>query len=140
MLWVTREKPHVDRCASAWLIKRFVDKDAVFQFIAREADIPKGAIGFTLPKAEINPDEGVKTTYDALLEKYRINNPTVSRIGDIIRDFEFNEENPEKIQLKETLGLCLVLKGLEKTSTTDNETVAKTFIIMDAFYSALHKP
>jgi hypothetical protein len=54
-LWVTRQRPHVDRCASAWLIKRFIDTDAVFQFITRESEIPEGAIGFTLPKAEINP-------------------------------------------------------------------------------------
>jgi hypothetical protein len=64
MLWVTRHKPHVNRCASAWLIKRFIDKDAVFEFVAREAEIPDGAIGFTLPKAQINPVEGIKTTFD----------------------------------------------------------------------------
>jgi hypothetical protein len=60
MLWVTRQKPHVDRCASAWLIKRFIDKDATFQFVTKEQKIPKGAIGFTLPKAEIKPIESVK--------------------------------------------------------------------------------
>jgi len=41
MLWVTRHEPHVDRCASIWLIKNFIDKDAVFEFISRESEIPK---------------------------------------------------------------------------------------------------
>jgi hypothetical protein len=72
MPWVTRQKPHVDRCASSWLIKRFVDKDAVFQFVTREQEIPRGAIVFTLPKAEINPVQGVKTTFDALIQKYGV--------------------------------------------------------------------
>lgn len=126
MLWLTREKPHVDRCASAWLIKRFIDKDAVFQFVSREAEIPRGAVGFTLPKAEINPVEGTKTTFDALIEKYGIRDAVVMRIRDII-DYEFNEEKPDRIRLRETLGLCYVLKGLEKTSQTDSETYQRRF-------------
>lgn len=137
MLWVTRQKPHVDRCASAWLIKRFIDKDATFQFVTKEQKIPKGAIGFTLPKAEIKPIEGVKTTFDVLIEKYNVKDPIVLRIKDLIRDYEFNEENPEKTRLKETIGICYVLKGLEKTSQTDAETVAKALIVMDAFYATL---
>jgi len=134
---VTRHKPHVDRCASAWLIKRFIDKDAVFMFLDKKAEIPKGAIGFTLPKAEINPVEGVKTTFDALLEKYDVKEPIVLRIKEIVRDYEFNEETPDRIRLKETLGLCYVLKGLEKVSESDGETVDRAIFVMDAFYATM---
>ena len=137
MLWVTRQRPHVDRCTSAWLIKRFIDKDATFQFITKEEKIPKGAIGFTLPKAEIKPIEGVKTTFEVLIEKHNVKDPIVLLIKDLIRDYEFNEENPEKTRLKETIGICYVLKGLEKTSQIDTETVAKALIVMDAFYATL---
>lgn len=80
------------------MIKRFIDKDATFEFVSREPRIPNGAIPFTLPNAEINPVEGVRTTFDALLEKYRVRDPTVTGIGDIIRDYEFNEETPDKIR------------------------------------------
>ncbi len=139
MLWVTRHKPHVDRCASAWLIKRFIDKDAVFEFISKESPIPRGAIAFTLPKAEINPVEGVKTTFDALAEKYRVKDPIVTKIRDIVRDYEFNEENPDRISLRETLGICHILKGLEKTSQTDAETISKALIVMDALYATLRE-
>jgi len=137
MLWVTRRRPHVDRCASAWLIKRFIDKDAVFEFLTKDQEIPEGAIGFTLPKAEINPVEGVKTTYDSLVEKYHVKDPVVLRIKEIVRDYEFNEENPEKMRLKETLGVCHILKGLEKTSRTDAETASKAIVVMDALYASL---
>ena len=78
MLWVTRQKPHVDRCASAWLIKRFVDKDAIFQLITREQEIPRGVIAFTLPKAEINPVQEVKTTFDSLIQKYGVTDSIVA--------------------------------------------------------------
>jgi hypothetical protein len=137
MLWVTRQKPHVDRCASAWLIKRFIDKDATFQFVTKEEEIPKGAIGFTLQKAEINPVEGMKTTFDVLIEKYNVRDPIVLQLKSIIQDYEFNEENPEKTRLKETIGVCYVLKGLEKTSQTDAETISKAFVVMDALYATL---
>ena len=80
MLWATRHKPHVDRCAAAWLIKRFIDKEAVFGFVSKEADIPKGAIGFTLPKAEISPLVGKRTTFDALVEKYNLKDSVVRKI------------------------------------------------------------
>jgi len=137
VLWVTRHKPHVDRCASAWLIKRFIDKEAVFEFMERDSEIPEGAIGFTLSKAEINPVEGVKTTFDALLEKYPVENSLVNKIRDIIRDYEFNEEKPDKIRLRETLGVCYVLKSLEKASQSDSETLSKAFVVMDALHATL---
>ncbi len=138
MLWVTRQNPHVDRCASAWLIKRFIDKKAEFKFVSKDDPIPKGAIAFTLPKAEIKPVEKKKTTYDALTEKYDVRDPNALRIGNFIHDFEIDAaENPNAVKLKETLGLCYILKGLEKESKTDDETVRKAFVVLDALYASL---
>jgi len=138
MLWVTRHNPHVDRCASAWLIKRFIDKEARFAFISKDDPIPEGAIAFTLPKAEIKPVEKEKTTYDVLVEKYSIRDPIALKIGKFVHDFEIEaEENPAKVKFKETLGLCYVLKGLEKTSRTDNEIVEKGLVVLDALSVSL---
>lgn len=91
MRWVTRYNPHVDRCASIWLIKTFIDRDAVFEFISRDSPIPEGAIPFTLPGAEIRPKNG-KMTFDALVEKYNIKDPVVAEIQKIIGDAEQAEE------------------------------------------------
>jgi hypothetical protein len=138
MLWVTRHNPHVDRCSSAWLIKRFIGKKAKFIFISNEDPIPKGAIAFTLPKAEIKPVEKEKTTYDVLVEKYSIQDSNALKIGKFIHDFEIDaEENPEKVKFRETLGLCYVLKGMEKTSKTDNEIVEKGLVVLDALCASL---
>jgi hypothetical protein len=115
MLWVTRHNPHVDRCTSAWLIKRFIDKKARFAFISKDDPIPKGAIAFTLPKAEIKPVEKEKTTYDVLVEKYNIQDPIALKIGKFIHDFEIDaEENPEKMKFKETLVCVTCLKVWKK--------------------------
>jgi len=138
MLWITRQNPHIDRCASAWLIKRLIDKNAEFKFISKDDPIPKGTTAFTLPKAEIKPVEKEKTTYDALIEKYMIQDPIALEIGKFIHDFEIDaEENPDKVKFRETLGLCYIIKGLEKKSETDNETVKKGMIVLDAFYASL---
>jgi hypothetical protein len=138
MLWVTRTKPHVDRCASAWIIRRFIDKDAEFEFISKDDPIPEGAIAFTLPKAQIKPIEGEKTTCDVLVTKYQVEDAVALKIVRFIHDFEIvADENPEKVTFKETLGLCYVLKGLEKTSRSDHETVEKALTVLDAFHASL---
>lgn len=138
MLWVTRHNPHVDRCASAWLIKRFIDKKARFAFISKDDDLPKGAIAFTLPRAEIRPVEKERTTYDVLIERYNIQDPNALKIGKFIHDFEIDaEESSERVEFKETLGLCYVLKGLEKVSRTDDEIIEKALIVLDALYTSL---
>jgi hypothetical protein len=138
MLWVTRKQPHVDRCASAWLIKRWIDKDARFAFISKEDPIPARAIAFTLPKADIKPVEGEATTYDALLERYHVKDDLAVAIGRFIHDFEIDaEEMSSKVKFKETLGLCYVLKGLEKISENDNETVSRAIVVLDAFSSSV---
>jgi hypothetical protein len=105
--------------------------------IDREDEILKGAIGFTLLKAEIKPVEGTKTTFDALIEKYKVKDAVVSKIREIIRDCEFNEDEPERMRLKETLGVSLILKGLTEVSATDEETITRSSVVMDALYASL---
>jgi hypothetical protein len=138
MLWVTRKQPHVDRCASAWLIKRFIDKNAEFTFISKEDPIPKNAIAFTLPKAEIKPVEGKTTTYDALVEKYLVQDPLALTVGRFVHDFEIDaNEGANQVKFKETLGICYVLKGLEKISKTDHDIIEKAMIVLDSLYASL---
>jgi hypothetical protein len=137
MFWVTRHEPHVDRCASIWLIKNFIDKDAIFEFISRDSEIPKDAIGFTLPKAELKPTED-QTTFDMLVQRYKVDDQIVLQIGQIIRDFEKDaDEDIDKVKLKESVGVYLILRGLARTSKSDYEIIYKAMIVMDALYAQL---
>ena len=135
MRWVTRHNPHVDRCASIWLIKTFIDEAAVFEFITREGPLPEGAIPFTLPGAEIRPKNG-RTTFDALIENYEIKDPTITDIQKIIRDAEQAEETGE-YHLPESAGVFAILRGLDRTSKSNWEIVGKAMIIMDSLYTEL---
>jgi hypothetical protein len=137
MLWVTRHEPHVDRCASIWLIKNFIDKEAVFEFISRESEIPEGATAFTLPKAELKPSE-TQTTFDMLIERYNVQDHIVLEIGRILRDFEIDaDEDIDKVRLKESTGISFILRGLARISKGDHEIVYKGMIVMDALYAQL---
>lgn len=138
MLWVTRHEPHVDRCASAWLIKKFIDRDALFEFISKDSPIPKGATAFTLPSAEIRPVEGQSTTFDVLVEKFKVKDPIIDKIRELLHDFEITaDEDISKVEHSETGGICLILRGLARTSKTDHEIVTKAMTVMDALYSEL---
>ena len=81
-----------------------------------------------MPKAKINPVEGVKTTFDVLMQKYDVNDPTVSQIGVSIRDYELMRRLPKNFNLEQGWGVLYVVKCLEKTLHTDAETVSKAFI------------
>ena len=138
MLWVTRHEPHVDRCASAWLIKNFIDHEALFEFVSKESPIPKGATAFTLPGAEIRPVEGKSTTFDVLVEKFQVKDPIVGKIRELIHEFEITAgEDITKVKHAETSGVCLILRGLARTSRTDHEILTKAMTVMDALYAEL---
>lgn len=137
MRWVTRHEPHVDRCASIWLIRTLIDPEAVFDFISRDSPVPAGAISFTLPGAEFQPTE-TSTTFDALVKKYQLADPVVVRIAEILRDFEIQAgEDLERVKMKESAGVYYILRGLARTSKTDAEIVYKAMMVMDALYAEL---
>ena len=137
MRWVTRHEPHVDRCASIWLIRTMVDPEAAFEFISRDDPVPEGAIPFTLPAAEIQPTE-TATTFDALVERHQVRDPVVDLIAEILRDFEIQaEEDLGRLSVPGAAGVYYVLRGLARTSESDAEIVSKAMVVMDALYAEL---
>jgi hypothetical protein len=78
----------VDKCASIWLIKRFVDKDAVFIFSSKESFVLKG-IAFDLPDADFRRYHNM-STYQSILKHYKLSDPTLVKIGKRIFDIEVN--------------------------------------------------
>jgi hypothetical protein len=138
MRWVTRTQPHVDRCASAWLIKRFIDPEAEFLFIERSDPIPEGAVAFTLPGAEIKPVEGIFTTFDALMAKYQVSDQVARAIQAAIHDFEIDAaEDLTRVRRPESVGIALILRGLANVSASDQQTVERAIMALDALASEL---
>lgn len=134
MKWVTREHVHVDRTACPWLIRRFVDPRAEFIFVPVDNidQVVKNeqAIPYDAPNVELG-HHGDKCSFDAIVEKYKIENPAVLELATIVRaaDTDTMEAAPE------AAGLEAVMTGLGIISKDDHETVANASPVYDAFYA-----
>jgi len=134
MKWVTRQYVHVDRTACPWLIKRFVDPKAEFIFVPvekiEETVKKEKAIPYDAPGVELG-HHGDKCSFDAIVEKYKIRDPAVLKLAEIVR-----AADTDKMELTpEAAGLEAVMTGLGIASKDDHETIAKASPVYDAFYT-----
>ena len=94
MRFVTRSKVHVDRIATAWAIRRFIDPDATFVFVDRNTDLSAlDAIPFDMRGAELGHHSG-RCTFEVLLDSYELRDQALRRMGEIVRaiDMPFDSE------------------------------------------------
>jgi hypothetical protein len=85
--WVTRARPGVDRMASAWLIRRFIDPKATFGFVERPADAD---VPFDMYTGEFS-HHGKSCTFETLAHRFNIADPAVARIAQIVHDLDMKE-------------------------------------------------
>lgn len=130
--WVTRERPHVDRVASAWCIKRFIDPDATFGFV-REGQIPPGAIAFDMVGAPYG-HEGEDCTLETLVRRFRLRDPRLRQIAEIVHDADLEDG---KFGRLEAAGLELAVRSLLAVAKDDAEVLARGMDLFDGIYTAL---
>jgi hypothetical protein len=134
MRWITRARPKIDRIACPWLIRRFIDPDAEFIFVPPAEVISQArvlnAIPFDVEGVELSHD-GPLCSFDALLKKYRIQDPALDEIALIVRgaDTEHLELAPQ------AAGLLAISLGLSRNYSDDHEQLAQGMVIYDALYS-----
>jgi len=134
MKWVTREKARVDRIACPWLISRFIDRDATFLFVPdaevmRVAEREK-AIPYDVPGVELG-HHGDRCSFDAFLDKYRLEDPPLSALALIVRGADTSARH----LAPESPGLYAVASGFRETSKDDHENMARQFPVYDALYA-----
>jgi hypothetical protein len=116
--WVTRTGVHVDRIASAWLIRRFIDRDAEFKFVAAKGYRPEaGELRFDMFEAEFT-HEGDRCTFETLCVRLGIADTALSAVGEIVHDIDLKEE---KFGRPETPGVARLLAGLARRTREDHE-------------------
>jgi hypothetical protein len=136
MKWITREKVKVDRVASPWLIKKFVDQDAEFIFVTADkvmgiADKEK-AIPFDVPGVELGHHEG-KCSFEAIIAKYGIKDPAVHLLAKIVHGADVKQDLYGRI---EAPGLEAIAEGFRALNLKDDhEILDKEFIVYDALYA-----
>ena len=131
--WVTRPRPGVDRSASAWLIRRFIDPKAQFTF-APEDKVPDGAVPFDMFHAEGFGHRGDNCTFETLQKDFRIQDAKVKVIAEIIHDADISDE---KFGRKEGLGIDHVLKGWARQGIPDTELLDRGMRLMEGLYYSL---
>jgi hypothetical protein len=131
--WVTRRGVFVDRIASAWLIKRFIDPDARFKFAAPEGYVPrKGELRFDMFEAEYTHD-GDRCTFETLLRRFRLRDPALRAIGEIVHDIDCKDT---KFGRGEAAGVELLLGGIARESATDTTRLRRGAIVFDNLYQS----
>jgi hypothetical protein len=132
-LWVTRPRPGVDRSASAWLIRRFIDRKARFAF-APEERLPKDGVPFDMFHADGFGHRGDDCTFETLQKDFRIRGTKVKVIGEIIHDADISDV---KFGRKEGLGIDEVLKGWARQGIPDAELLERGMQLVEGLYHSL---
>jgi len=131
--WVTRRGVFVDRIASAWLIKRFIDPAARFKFVAPEGYTPrKGELRFDMFEAEYT-HEGDRCTFETLVRRSRLRDPALHAIGEIVHDIDCKDE---KFGRAEATGVERLLAGIARKHAADATRLRRGAAVFDNLYQS----
>ncbi len=134
--WVTRQGVHVDRIASAWLIRRFIDPEAHFKFVAGKGYRPDSAeLRFDMFQAEFT-HEGDKCTFEVLLDRAGLNDPALHAIAEIIHDIDLKDS---KFSRDEVVGIRTLIDGIGMATTDDSERISRGTEVFNNLYEFFRK-
>ena len=129
--WATRKRPWVDRLASAWLIKRFIDREARFIWIDRPRDCPRRAVGFDFDGATFT-HVGSRVTFEVLLAAFGLDaDRALNRLAMSVRYLDVGG-----IPAEDAAGLSAVLSGARSRLPGDDQLLSETIRIFDFVYAA----
>lgn len=140
MKWATRALIHFDRVISAWLIQRFIDKDATFVFLAEGGAAPADATLFGLPGARLAAHDSGASTFQRILEAYSIQDAALAEINRIVADVVGHVlKDPDRFGLEgrdpRAAGLLALAEGVMLVSANDHECLARSSPVYDALYA-----
>jgi hypothetical protein len=132
-LWATRQRPWVDRLASAWLIRRFIDPQADFAWLASISDCPPDALGFDFDGASFS-HIGSRVTFEVLLASFALDHSGLKRLAELVHYLDVGG-----IQTPEACGVETVLAGLRATINDDDQLFASASAVFDSLLIAFDK-
>jgi hypothetical protein len=132
--WVTRKRPFIDRVASAWLIKGFIDKKAAFGFIDESEieGLDRDTIAFDMVGGEFTHVGGM-STFEVLLKAFGLKGKALGIIAEIVHQLDLQDE---KYRNPAAEGLREILDGIRKTAKEDNEALEKGMSIFEMLYAS----
>lgn len=134
MRWATRAGCHVDRTACAWLIERFIDPDAEFDFVDDPDQVRSDATAFDMRGAELSHHDG-DCTFETILRRYQLADPVLWELARIVHEADLDDE---RFDAPEAHGLDVVLRGLSMVRG-DPELVELSGALYDGLYEYLRR-
>ena len=132
--WVTRPRPHIDRIASAWLIKRFIDAEAEFVF-APPAAFPADAIPFDAPGVELS-HQGEDCTFETLVKRARLRDRRLLRLAEVVHEADLRDG---KYPHEEARGIDVAVRALLAASPDDHQVLAQGMAMVEGLYATTPK-
>lgn len=129
MRWATRASIHIDRSASAWLIRRFIDHEAEFVFVTGPEQLPTGAVPFDMRGVEFG-HHGSDCTFETLLRRHDLADPVLWRLAEIVHEADIDDA---RFDAPEAPGLDTVLRGLSMVAD-DHRVLELTGPLFDGLY------
>ncbi|NOT13179.1 MAG: hypothetical protein HOP23_15315 [Methylococcaceae bacterium] len=128
-IWATRQRPWIDRLASTWLIRRFIDPAARFLWLAKPGACPDDAVGFDFDGAAFT-HVGAKVTFEVLVASFGLtNDAALDRIGALVHYLDVGG-----IPVLDAPGFETLIKGMHQRWTNDDELILETAKIFDTYY------
>ena len=133
--WVTRSGVHVDRIASAWLIRRFIDPGARFRFVGTEARSPgrgRAELRFDMFEAEYTHEED-RCTFETLVARFELRDPALAAIGELVHDIDCKDG---KFGRSEAAGFARMIEGIVGQHAGDEARLTRGAAVLDDLYAA----
>ncbi len=133
--WMTRRNIHIDRLASAWLIKQFIDKRPRFYFVP-EGEKVENAIPFDMFGAEFT-HHGEDCTFETMVKRFGLSDiKGLRELGEIVHDIDLKDD---KFHRLEAAGLKAMIDGLSEKCSDDRKRLQQTSMIFDGLFALLDK-
>ena len=132
-VWVTRPRPGVDRFASAWLIRRFIDREAAFMFSSSPDRYPD-AVPFDMYQVGGFRHEGDLCTFEVLEDRFAIRDVNVRRIAEIVHDIDLKED---RYKSPHAATVAHLVEGLRASIPEDAKLLDQGMVMFEALYQSL---
>lgn len=134
--WVTRKNIHVDRIASAWLIRRFIDKKPTFKFVPGQSYKAKGAeVTFDMFEATFT-HVGDRCTFEVLLDQFNLREPGLVAIAEVVHDIDVKDGKFGRV---EAAGVATVIAGIAVVHAEDERRIEAGCAMFDALLGVFAK-
>jgi len=134
-VWVTRRSIHIDRIASAWLVRRFIDPRARFRFVDPKEPPRKGEVRFDMVGGDFS-HEGDRCTFETLVSRTGVTDKALTEVGEIVHDIDLKDE---KFGRSEAPGIERLITGLALANPRDEARLERGMVLFDELYQSFRK-